>query len=130
MPSASLGPTMAVTVDTIKTQFPEFASLDATTITRWLELAETNHNADCWGGKSDDGLAWLTAHFLQAFAIENACGQTPGPGPLTGTTEGSVSASWSPLTIPTIFRKNDLATTVYGRRYLSMADTVFCCRCT
>lgn len=121
---------MTVTVASIKADFPEFGHIDATTVTRWLELAERNHNATQWAGKSDDGLSWLTAHFLQAFVVMAACNANPGPGPLTGTTEGGVSASWSPLTIPTAFRKDDLSTTKYGRRYLSMRDTIFVTRCT
>ena len=121
---------MTVTATDIRTRFAEFAALDSNTIDRWLAEAGRNHNAVCWGEKSDDGLAWLTAHFLKAFPP--ACGAPTalGPGPLTGSAQGQTSASWSPLTIPVSFRKNDLSTTAYGRRYLSMADTVFCGRCT
>lgn len=120
---------MTVTAADIKSLFPEFAATDTATIDRWLAEAGRNHNVECWGSKSDDGLAWLTAHFLKAFGLP--CGPTAfGPGPLTGTAQGQTSASWSPLTIPVAFRKNDLSTTAYGRRYLSMADTIFCCRCT
>lgn len=121
---------MAVTVASIKADFPEFAALDSATITYWLELAERNHNATCWAGKSDDGLSWLTAHFLAAFVGTEGCPPELGPGPLTAQTEGSESASWSPLTVPKVFAKDDLGTTKYGRRYLSMRATVFCCRCT
>ncbi len=120
---------MTITAADIKTRFPEFGSVDSNTITRWLEEAERNHNACQWGAKSDDGLAWLTAHFLVAFGGQ--CAQDAlGPGPLTSSREGQVAASWSPLTVPEIFRKNDLGTTKYGRRYLSLVDTLFTCRCT
>ena len=120
---------MTVTAADIKTRFPEFGSIDSTVVQRWLDEAERNHDACQWGGKSDDGLAWLTAHFLAAFGDQ--CQQSKlGPGPLTSSREGQVAASWSPLTVPGIFRKNDLGTTKYGRRYLSMVKTLFVCRCT
>jgi hypothetical protein len=121
---------MAVTAASIKEQFPEFGSIDSVVITRWLDYAGRNHNETQWGGKSDDGLSWLTAHFLQAFAVNNGCGSELGPGPLTATAEGRGSASWSPLTVAKMFAKNDLGTTKYGRRYLSMLDTLFVIRCT
>ena len=120
---------MTVTAADIKVRFPEFGSIDSATITRWLEEAERHHNACQWGSKSDDGLAWLTAHMLAAFGDE-CSGSSLGPGPLTSSREGQVAASWSPLTVPEIFRKNDLGTTAYGRRYLSMLDTLFVKRCT
>lgn len=121
---------MTVTAADIKTLFPEFGSVDSATITRWLEEAERNHNSCQWGAKSDDGLAWLTAHFLAAFPDDCNTGDTLGPGPLTASSEGSVSASWSPLTVPKSFGKDDLGTTKYGRRYISMRDTIQTCRCT
>jgi hypothetical protein len=112
---------MSLTAGDIKTRFPEFASIDTATVTRWLDEAGRQHNATQWGGKSDDALAWLTAHFLAAFesAGDGATSEL-GPGPLTGATEDRVSAAWSPLTVPKIFAQNDLGTTMYGRRYLSM----------
>lgn len=123
---------MAITAADIKTRFPEFEELDSATIDRWLEEAERHHNAAQWSGKSDDGLSWLTAHYLAAFAVAEAqgTGDHLGPGPLTATAEDRVSASWSPLTIPKIFSTSDLGTTKYGRRYLSMVNTLFVCRCT
>lgn len=123
---------MSLTPADIKSRFPEFGELDVSVVQRWLDEAETNHNACQWGGKADDGLAWLTAHFLASFAVPESCGYADhlGPGPLTGSTEDRVSASWSPLTVPKIFAANDLGTTKYGRRYLSLVDTLFACRCT
>jgi len=120
---------MTVTVATIRQDFPEFASLDSTTITRWLTHAELNHNACQWGGKSDEALSFLAAHFLAAFANPCTAGKQ-GPGPLTGSTQGQRSVAFSPLTVPKAFTKNDLGTTKYGRRYLSMLDTLQTCRCT
>lgn len=121
---------MSITAGDIKVRFPDLASIDSATIDQYLAEAGRMHNSDCWGDKSDDGLAYLTAHFLVAFASTDGTGCDLGPGPLTGDREGQVSASWSPLTVPKIFAKDDLGTTKYGRRYLSLRDTLFCCRCT
>ena len=121
---------MSVTAADIKARFPEFASMDNALVTRWIEEAERNHNAACWSGKSDDGLSYLVAHLLAAFPGTECDAAGLGPGVLTGSSEGSVSASWSPLNIPKIFNNDDLSTTKYGRRYLSLRDTIFCCRCT
>jgi hypothetical protein len=121
---------MSLTVADIKNRFSEFEAIDSVVVQRWLDEAARNHNATQWGEKSDDGLAWLTAHFLTAFASTSGGGGGFGPGPLTATAEGQTSASWSPLTIPKIFAKNDLGTTPYGRRYLSLLQTLFVTRCT
>lgn len=121
---------MTITAADIKERFPEFASVDSTDITRWIEEAQRHHNAACWGAKSDDGLAYFVAHLLAAFPGTECNKQGLGPGVLTGSSMGGVSASWSPMNIPKIFNKDDISTTKYGRRYLSIRDTLFCCRCT
>lgn len=122
---------MTITASDIKNRFPEFASVDSATISQWIDEAGRQHNVECWGDKSDDGLAYMVAHFLAAFppsGCDNPFGL--GPGPLTGSNEGQVGASWSPLNIPKIFSQDDFGTTKYGRRYLSLRDSLFCCRCT
>lgn len=121
---------MSVTASSIKTKFPEFASVPDATITVWIAEAERNHNAECWDGKSDDGLSYMVAHFLAAFPSTDTSSQGLGAGPLTGDRQGQEAASWSPLTVPKIFAKDDFGTTKYGRRYLSLRDSLFCCRCT
>lgn len=120
---------MSLTPADIKARFPEFSTIDTATIQRWLDECGRQHNVTQWDIKSDDALAWFVAHFLAAFE-GNGDGTTTelGPGPLTGATEDRVSASWSPLTIPKIFAKNDLGTTKYGRRYLSMLAALQTCR--
>lgn len=122
---------MTVTAADIKTRFPEFGSIDTALVTRWLDEAARQHNSTQWDSKSDDALAWLTAHFLAVYVVgSDGVTSSLGPGPLTGATEDRVSASWSPLTIPKIFAQNDLGTTGYGRRYLSMASQTMTCRVT
>jgi hypothetical protein len=122
---------MTVTVNDFKNRFPEFASVDSATITRWIDEGLRQHNVECWGAKSDDGLAYMVAHFLAAFP-PGGCSDAHGfgPGVLTGSSEGQVSASWSPMTIPKDYTKDDFGTTKYGRRYLTLRKSLFCCRCT
>ena len=115
---------MAVTASDMRTRFPEFASLDTATIERWLDEASRNHNQTQWAGKSDDGLAWLTAHFLASYG--SGCTTDFGPGPLTSTAQGRTSASFA---LAKAFTKNDIGTTKYGRRYLSLLQTIFPTRC-
>lgn len=120
---------MSLTAADIKTRFPEFGGIDTAIVTRWLDEASRQHNTVQWDTKSDDALAWLTAHFLAAFEVgSDGVTSELGPGPLTGATEDRVSASWSPLTIPKIFAANDLGATKYGRRYLSMLAALQTCR--
>lgn len=122
---------MTLTANDIKNRFPEFAGVDSATITGWIEESLRNHNVECWGAKSDDGLAYMVAHFLAAFPKTTGCPDPFGfgAGVLTGSSEGAVSASWSPMTIPKDYTKDDFGSTKYGRRYLSMRSSLFCCRC-
>jgi len=120
---------MTVTVSDIKNRFPEFGSISAVDITRWIDEGLRQHNVECWGEKSDDGLAYMVAHFLATFGPGTCGANGAGPGVLTGSSEGQVSASWSPMTIPKIFTKDDFGTTKYGRRYLTLRASIFCCRC-
>jgi hypothetical protein len=124
---------MALTAADIKTRFPVFATTDNAKIDARLAEAGRQHNAAQWGGKSDDALGYFVAHLLAAMDGEgagNGITATPGPGPLTGATEDRVSAAWSPLTVPKIFAQNDMGTTMYGRRYLSMVAALQTCRVT
>lgn len=120
---------MAVTVADIKTRFPAFSGVDASVIERLIDEACRSHCEEAWGGKSDDGLAYLTAHLIAAFG-DSCSVDALGAGPITSSKEGQVSSSISPLVVPDIFRKDDLSTTPYGRRYLSLRRNLFVGRCT
>lgn len=120
---------MAVTATDFKTRFPEFACLDDGVIERWLAEAPRYINATQWGGKADDGLAYLTAHLIATFEAD-AIGQSePGVGPVTSEKEGSVGYSISPLVVADIFRKDSMGGTKYGRRYREILRTIFVTRC-
>lgn len=55
---------MAVTYTTIQDRFPEFANTDSDLITAAIANAVDQINEDVWGDKTDQGVTWLTAHFL------------------------------------------------------------------
>lgn len=93
-------------------------------ITRWLDEAGNHHNSIQWGGKSDDGLAYLTAHLIAMFA--DPTGDEPGAGPVTSEREGQVQVSYA---VSDAFKANDFGSTKYGRRYISMRKTIFVTRC-
>lgn len=120
---------MAVTADSFKAKFPEFACLDDAVINRWLTEASSYVNATQWGAKADDGICYLTAHLLTVFESEDlGIGET-GAGPVTAEKEGQVSVSISPLVVAEAFRKDSMGATKYGRRYIDIRALCFACRC-
>jgi len=117
---------VAVTVVTIKARFPEFASLGDDTIAMYLAEAERSHNAGQWGGKSDDGLSYLTAHLLAMFGASGDGCDDPAPGPVTSEREGAVAASYA---VSDEAKQSEFGSTKYGRRYLELRRTIFVTRC-
>lgn len=55
---------MAVTNADIIARFPEFANTDTLLIDAAIADATEQVSADVWGDKTDQGVRWLTAHFL------------------------------------------------------------------
>ncbi|MDP6424351.1 MAG: DUF4054 domain-containing protein [Planctomycetota bacterium] len=55
---------MAVSVEQIRQTFPTFRKTDQETITAKLVLARLSVSAGVWGGKTDAGVLFLTAHYL------------------------------------------------------------------
>lgn len=124
---------MSITAADIIDRFPEFSAVDPGEIDRYIAEAERNTNRAQWGGKADDSVAYLTAHLMSIFGATttsgDACG-CPGldePGPVTAEREGQVSAAYR---VPDLYAKNEYGTTKYGRRYLTLLQTIFVTRCT
>jgi len=44
--------------------FPEFAGADSDLIQTRIDWATERTDAAVWGDKTDQGIAWMTAHFL------------------------------------------------------------------
>jgi len=115
---------MAVTPATIREVLTEFAQVSATRIQIFLDFAEQQLNAQAWGNKADQGLIYLTGHLLKIDAEAASGGGAAGP--VSAESVGQVSASYQ---IGESFADSEFGSTVYGRRYLELAKTVFACRC-
>lgn len=53
-----------MTAAEFKALFPEFSRASDALVTSRLEWAEARTPSDIWGDLQDQGIAWLTAHFL------------------------------------------------------------------
>jgi hypothetical protein len=116
---------MAVTPTTIKTRYPEFASVADARIQVFIDDAELEMDEGRWGDLYDRGLSALTAHLL-AIANRNAASAGTGisiGGALTARTIGSLSASFgsSPSNGST---EDYLRSTAYGADYLRLVQIV------
>lgn len=116
---------MTVDATNFKARFQELACLDDAVITRWLAEATRYINITQWGGKADDGLAYLTAHLIATFETEALKTDEPGAGPVTSEREGGVATSYA---IAESFTKDSMGGTKYGRRYREILGTVFVTR--
>lgn len=115
---------MAVTPAIIREVLTEFAEVSATRIQLFLDFAATQINVCAWGNKADQGLIYLTGHFLK-LDLDNANGGAAA-GPVSQEAVGQVSASYQ---IGESFSDSEFGVTSYGRRYLELRKTVFACRC-
>jgi hypothetical protein len=116
-----------LTVDAtdFKARFRELACLDDGVTTRWLAEATRYINTTQWGGKADDGLAYLTAHLISIFEAEAIAASEPGAGPIKSEREGSVAVTYA---IAEAFTKDGMGSTKYGRRYREILGTIFVTR--
>lgn len=118
---------MTVTVSTLKARFPEFESVDSATVEVYLAEASRSHNVTQWGAKSDDGLSYLTAHLMAMFLPGYEYGNAAGP--VSSEREGQVQVSYA-ISDQLKNASGDYGATKYGRRYLSLLNTIFVTRCT
>lgn len=118
---------VTVTASDIKTLFPEFQALDPTVIDLWVAEALPEVNETQWSSKATAAVKFLTAHLLTVFAGTDGAGtgSTSDPGPVSSEREGQVQASYA---VSSAFTSDDLGTTKYGRRYLSMRSRIFVTR--
>ena len=115
---------MALTAAEFVARFPEFGTVDAAVISRWIDEAGRSHNSAQWGGKSDDGLAYLTAHLIVTFGPD-ACGEGAA-GPVSSEREGQIAVGYA---VGQIFKNSEMGSTKYGRRYIQLRKTIFVTHC-
>jgi hypothetical protein len=116
---------LTVDATNFKARFPELACVDDGIIDRWLAEATRYINTTQWGGKADDGLAYLTAHLIATFEADAIGEGEPGAGPIKSEREGSVAVAYD---IAEQFKKDSMGGTRYGRRYREILKTIFVTR--
>ncbi len=117
---------MAVGATEIKRRFPEFGCLDDDVLTRWITEAEAYVGETQWAAKYNDGVAYLTAHLLTCFESEAVGSGEPGAGPIASEREGSVAVSYA---LASVFTKDSMGATKYGRRFAEIRKIIFVTRC-
>lgn len=111
---------MSITAADFKVRFPEFVSISDTTITTMIGRAELRLNENLWGTWYDEGLYYLSAHFLgRTFTSV----QTGAAGPIASKSVGDVSISFTNPT-PTDAGEAFFLSTTYGAEFWSMAAIV------
>lgn len=93
---------MAVTIGDFRLRFPELDKAPQQIVTRCLATANNWVNPDIWGGVSDDGVAYLAAHYV-------------------AMSPGGEHARLDPKAV-----KGDdpLSTTIYGVNFLAMRNAI------
>jgi len=124
---------MSVTATEVKALFPELASMADATIEAWIAVAERHHNAEAWGGKSEDGITFLAAHFSELARRREAAAAAGGGGmatalPMTGRTVDRVSVTFGGLMAGGVggaLSDAMLQSTQAGQLYLFSRESVF-----
>ncbi len=114
---------IAVTPASIQARFPEFAKVEPDTIQIWIDDALCNVNETQWAKRATMAVEFLTAHCLKLFADPDC--EEPSAGPVSSEREGQVAATYK---IAEMFAKDDLGSTVYGRRFLTLRKRLFVTR--
>jgi hypothetical protein len=117
---------LSITAAEFKTRFPEFASETDARVNTMIARAELRVNEGLWDTWYDEGLYYLSAHFLaraNAAALAASGGGVTASGPLASKSVGDVSISFSNAT-PADMSEGYLNSTSYGAEFWSMAMTV------
>lgn len=111
--------THTVSAGSIKTQFPEFASLSNAYIELFITNAEVFANPDAFCSLSQVNMAvsYMTAHLLKSTGEGSSAGAS---GPLTMEKVGDLQRQFA-----NISKAGDwLSTTGYGVAYLALRKTI------
>jgi hypothetical protein len=116
---------LAITPTEFKVRFPEFASEADATIQVHIDRAELRLHLGTWGDLYDEGLYYLTAHYLSK-ALETAAGGGTGAGAsgaLTSKKIGDVALTFGSHSSSSGLESYYLSTP-YGQEFWSMAMIV------
>ena len=117
---------MSITATEFKVRFPEFASETDARVDIMIARAELRVHAGVWDTWYDEGLYYLSAHFLaraNVAAQAASGGGVTAAGPLASKSVGDVSISFTNAA-PADMGEGYLNSTSYGAEFWSMAITV------
>ena len=112
---------MAVTAQDVRDHFAEFEACSDTVIERWLAYAVGRVNATQWGGRTDEGVLWLTAHFLKVASTLGS-GLQSAAGPASSVRVGDLATTYA---IPPRLARSWLSSTTYGAFFVELMATIF-----
>lgn len=95
---------------------PEFVTEDPLRITRFIERAKRRVNAAIWREKSDDGIAYLTAHLLKM----SQQAESGDVGQVTSEKVGDLARSFATSST----EKGSISKTNYGLIFLELQRTL------
>lgn len=124
---------MAVVPADIRTLAPEFAALADGDIQPWIDMAERRTNRPAWGVKADDGITFLTLHWLSIRAQAESAGSGGGgagmiQGPITSETVGPLSRSYAVVSAASSgapYTEGWYTLSSWGLAYAELRRTVF-----
>ena len=119
---------IVVTAVTVKTRLPEFNSLADKTIELWITEAKCRVNETQWGTKKGtDGVIFLTAHLLAIFVDDGEGSPADSDaGPVVSEREGQISVTFA--VADHMKDAGELATTKYGRHFVTLRREIFVTR--
>lgn len=110
---------MTITASDVITVATEFASVETETIELYMAQAANQMNASAWGSKYDNGQIYLTAHLLVFAENQNSDSDV---GPVSSQAVGPLNVSYG---ISGYADDGELASTSYGRKYLTLQKSLF-----
>jgi len=112
---------MAITATGFKSRFPEFSTVDDSRVETFITRAELFVNEGTWDTLYNEGLYYLTAHFLKKSQdMANGGGAS---GPIASKSIGDVSISYASSASSSGF-ENSYNSTPYGVEFWNMAMIV------
>ncbi len=119
---------MAITLTPaiLRTRFSEFGSLSDGDIQPWIDQSLLRVNETQWSSKATEGATMLAAHLVATFGDEGSV-DGGGSGPVQSEREGGVAVTYA--VAQHLQDAGEVASTKYGKNYLSILREIFVTRC-
>jgi hypothetical protein len=120
----------SLTPNSLKDRARSFSSLSDAVVQAALDEAERWVNEEAWGSKYDDGVFYFACHILEEDSALNAVDAGDGVSVLpAGPVTREKILNWeAEYATAKDFVEDDLATTSWGRRFISRRRLVFAAR--